>query len=252
VYRALGGGWEIREGKELVPPDVKEAMSKRTNWGGLLAPAAYNPSPSQNPNPAFGFPIGKRLIPWFEARESNPHLEMGDERQRRCDFLACPWPFNLDALPALFPLPGGVRRKGQAGAPASPAVTVAQPLRRPVTDYLELTGNTQAFKTVQLRARVSGYLDGVLFQDGQFVKEGQMLFLIQQNTYQDNLRQAEAAILLQKAQLEYAETELARYSNLLKQNAAAQTDVDNWRYQRESARPTFSRRWPNATWPNST
>ena len=46
VYRALGGGWEIREGKELVPPDVKEAMSKRTNWGGLLAPAAYNPSPS--------------------------------------------------------------------------------------------------------------------------------------------------------------------------------------------------------------
>ena len=125
--------------------------------------------------------------------------------------------------------------KAKPAPPPPPAVTVAQPLRRPVTDYLELTGNTQAFKTVQLRARVSGYLDGVLFQDGQFVKEGQMLFLIQQNTYQDNLRQAEAAILLQKAQLEYAETELARYSNLLKQNAAAQTDVDNWHYQRESA-----------------
>jgi RND family efflux transporter MFP subunit len=126
--------------------------------------------------------------------------------------------------------------KAKPAPPPPPAVTVAQPLRRPVTDYLELTGNTQAFKTVQLRARVAGYLEKVLFQDGQFVKDGQLLFLIQQNTYQENLRQAEAAIQLQRAQMEYAETELARYSNLLEQKAAAQTDVDNWRYQRDSAR----------------
>jgi RND family efflux transporter MFP subunit len=120
--------------------------------------------------------------------------------------------------------------------PPPPTVTVAQPVQRAVTDYLDLTGNTQAFKTIQLVARVAGYLDKVLFQDGQLVKNDQLLFLIQQNTYQDNLRQAEAAILLQKAQLEYAEIELIRYSNLLKQKAAAQTDVDNWRYQRDSAR----------------
>ena len=49
VYRALGGGWEIREGKDLVPPDVKEAMAKRTNWGNLLAPASYNPPASEEP-----------------------------------------------------------------------------------------------------------------------------------------------------------------------------------------------------------
>ena len=104
-----------------------------------------------------------------------------------------------------------------------------------MTDYLELTGNTQAIKTVQLVARVAGYLEKVFFQDGQLVKKGQLLFLIQQNTYQDNLRQAEAAILLQKAQLEYAEIQLTRYSNLVQQKAASQTDVDNWRYQRDSA-----------------
>jgi len=104
-----------------------------------------------------------------------------------------------------------------------------------VTDYLELAGNTQAIETVQLVARVSGYLDKVFFQDGQLVKGGQLLFLIQQNTYQDNLRQAEAAILLQKAQLEYAEIQLTRYSKLVEEKAAAQTDVDNWRYQRDSA-----------------
>ena len=119
--------------------------------------------------------------------------------------------------------------------PPPPTVTVAQPVERTVTDYLELTGNTQAIKTVQLVARISGYLDKVFFQDGQLVKEGQLLFLIQQNTYQDNLRQAEAAILLQKAQLEYAETQLTRYSKLVEEKAAAQTDVDNWRYQRDSA-----------------
>jgi NodT family efflux transporter outer membrane factor (OMF) lipoprotein len=43
VYRSLGGGWEIREGKELVPPAIKEEMAKRTDWGALLAPASYNP-----------------------------------------------------------------------------------------------------------------------------------------------------------------------------------------------------------------
>jgi len=49
VYRALGGGWEIREGKELVPPDIKETMAKRTNWGKLLVPATYNPPAAEEP-----------------------------------------------------------------------------------------------------------------------------------------------------------------------------------------------------------
>jgi NodT family efflux transporter outer membrane factor (OMF) lipoprotein len=43
VYRALGGGWEVREGRELIPPDVREEMAKRTSWGSLLEPASYNP-----------------------------------------------------------------------------------------------------------------------------------------------------------------------------------------------------------------
>jgi multidrug resistance efflux pump len=67
------------------------------------------------------------------------------------------------------------------------------------------------------------------------VKKGELLFLIQQDTYKDRLRQAEGQISLHKAQLEYAVIELERYSNLLQQKAAAHTDVDNWRYQRDSA-----------------
>ena len=45
VYRALGGGWEIREGQDFVPAEIKETMAKRTNWGRLLAPAAVAPAP---------------------------------------------------------------------------------------------------------------------------------------------------------------------------------------------------------------
>lgn len=121
-------------------------------------------------------------------------------------------------------------------APPPPLVTVARPLQKRVADYLELPGNTQAVKTVQLRARVAGYLEKVLFDDGQLVKQGDLLFLIQQNTYRSNLAQAEGAVLQQTAQLEYASTELERYTKLLARNAAGQTDVDNWRFQRDSAR----------------
>ena len=64
--------------------------------------------------------------------------------------------------------------------PPPPKVTVSQPLKKPVTDYLEFTGNAAAFNTVPLRARVEGFLEKVLFQDGDTVKKGQPLFLIQQ------------------------------------------------------------------------
>jgi RND family efflux transporter MFP subunit len=129
----------------------------------------------------------------------------------------------------------GCRETPKPTPPPPPKVTVAQPVRETVTDHLDLTGNTQAIYTVQLVARVVGYLEKVLFEDGQRVKKGQPLFVIQQNTYEDNLRQAEATILQFRAQLQYAESQLTRFSNLIQHNAAAQADVDNWRFQRDNA-----------------
>ena len=134
----------------------------------------------------------------------------------------------------LFILPSACGKK-ETPAPPPPKVSVVQPVKQPVTEYLEATGNTQAVNTVQLTARVSGYLDKVFFRDGQMVKKGELLFLIQQNTYQNALEQSEAQIALYKAQLDYAERQFNRYSNLLSAKAAAQSDVDNWRYQRNSA-----------------
>ena len=74
----------------------------------------------------------------------------------------------------------GCREKPKQQPPPPPKVTVAQPVQRMVSDDLEVPGNTQAIYTVQLVARVAGYLEKVLFQDGQIVKKGQPLFLIQQ------------------------------------------------------------------------
>jgi RND family efflux transporter MFP subunit len=129
----------------------------------------------------------------------------------------------------------GCQQKQQAAPPPPSKVTVSQPVRKDIVDYLEYSGNTQAINTVQLRARVEGYLDAVYFKDGDMVKKDQLLFLLQQNTYFAMLQQAEGNVQNQKSLLEHAKTEFARYTKLFEQKAAADTDVENWRNQRDTA-----------------
>ena len=142
----------------------------------------------------------------------------------------------LGTLLTLLVLALACGEKNTYAPPPPPKVTVSHPLRKPVTDYLEFTGNAVAFNTVPLRARVEGFLEKIYFQDGQTVKKGKPLFLIQQEQYQAQLQKAEASVLAEKAQLEHAQTEFDRYSRLVKQDAAAQTDVDRWHYERDSRR----------------
>ncbi len=119
--------------------------------------------------------------------------------------------------------------------PPPPKVMVSHPVRREVTDYLEFTGNTQAINTVQLRARVEGYLEAALFKDGENLKKGQLVFLIQPNTYMAKLKEAEAEIQAQKARLTQSQTELARNLTLVQKKAASQSEVDRWRYEQDAA-----------------
>ncbi len=118
---------------------------------------------------------------------------------------------------------------------APPAVTVAKPFTQTVTDYLNFSGNTAATDSVTLVARVEGYLEKIHFVDGAPVKNGDLLFTIQQDQYEAQLQQAEAQVASQQAALAHAKTELARYTALFKEDAAAQTQVDHWRYERDSA-----------------
>jgi membrane fusion protein, multidrug efflux system len=129
----------------------------------------------------------------------------------------------------------GCRETTSSSTTAPPIVTVAKPVTETVTDYLNFTGNTAPTNSVTLVARVEGYLEKNHFTDGSRVKKGDLLFTIQQDQYKAQLQQAEAQLAAQKASLWHATTELARYTALLKEDAATQTQVDQWRYQKESA-----------------
>jgi multidrug efflux pump subunit AcrA (membrane-fusion protein) len=109
-------------------------------------------------------------------------------------------------------------------------VPVVRPKVQSVTEYIDLTGNAASVNTVKLIARVEGYLE-IHFQDGQLVKQGDLLFTVQQEQYKQQLVQAEAQVKAQEAALYYATTEVNRYSALEKRGAAAQVVVDNWNFQ---------------------
>ena len=127
-------------------------------------------------------------------------------------------------------------RSNPGTSTAVPAtVTVAKPATQSVTEYLNFTGNTAASDSVTLVARVEGYLEKVHFKDGAPVKSGDLLFTIQQDQYKAQLQQANAQVAAQQAALGHAKEELARYTGLFKEDAAPQTQVDRWQYERDSA-----------------
>ncbi len=123
-------------------------------------------------------------------------------------------------------LPAACTKKNQYQPPPAPAVNVSTPLLLPVTDYLEATGSVAAFQTVDLVARVEGYLRTVAFTDGSIVKAGALLFVIEPESYQ-------AKLASQQAQLLNAQTEYDRQLRMIKENATAQANVDKWRSQRD-------------------
>jgi RND family efflux transporter MFP subunit len=114
-------------------------------------------------------------------------------------------------------------------------IPVVKPRTQSVSNYVEITGNAASVNAVKLIARVEGYLDKIHYEDGQFVNKGDLLFTIQQDQYKDQLQQAQAQVLTAQASLTYAKTEFVRYSKLVKQDAATQTEVDHWVFERASA-----------------
>jgi membrane fusion protein, multidrug efflux system len=154
---------------------------------------------------------------------------------------------SLILLPLLAASLAGCKPENKFQPPPPPEISVAVPLQQNVTPYEELTGNTVAFATVDLVARVEGFLNSINYTDGSFVKKGDTLFVIEQTMYKAQVKEAEAQLDGAKAQLLNAEAEFTRQETLLRQNVTAQNTYDQAKAKRDSARATVENNEGNLT-----
>jgi len=111
--------------------------------------------------------------------------------------------------------------------PPPPKLVVAQPIQKPVTLYLELTGNTAPFRTANLVARVQGYLESIDYKDGATVTKGTQLFGIERDIYQAQLDQNKAQLAKDQAVLAQAQVNLTRYQTLEQQKSIASQQAED-------------------------
>ena len=110
----------------------------------------------------------------------------------------------------------GQQQAQQQGSPPPPTVTIAKPVKQKVVDYDEYVGRFTAVDSVEVRARVSGYLDSIDFKDGQMVKQGDLLFTIDKRPFQNALEQARATLTQAQSNVIFTKADLERGQQLLR------------------------------------
>jgi RND family efflux transporter MFP subunit len=139
----------------------------------------------------------------------------------------------------------GCEDKNTFVAPPPPKVDVAAPVQRPVTRYVEATGNTAPIKSVDLVARVQGFLQTIDYSDGTFVKQGTQLFTIEPDTYKLKLDQAQAAEAGAQASLKQAEADYKRQVDLVQRQAVSQATLDTSTSTRDNAQANLQQAQAN-------
>jgi RND family efflux transporter MFP subunit len=114
----------------------------------------------------------------------------------------------------------------QGGPPAMP-VTVSEPLAKRVTQWDEYSGRFEAVASVEVRARVSGFIDKIDFRDGQIVKIGDPLFIIDKRPYEIAVESAEAEVARNKAQVDLAELQVGRGASLIASRTITEAEQDS-------------------------
>lgn len=136
-------------------------------------------------------------------------------------------------------------QNNQYAAPPPPRVTVAAPVEQNVTRYFEATGNAAAVNTVDLVARVQGFVQEISYSDGAFVKQGAPLFTIEPQPYELKLTAAQAAESGAQATLKQAEIDYQRQADLARRQVAAQATLDQATATRDNARSTLQQAQAN-------
>src|SRR3990170_579969 len=116
--------------------------------------------------------------------------------------------------------------QGAGVAPPAPAVTVAKPLVKDMEEWSDFTGQFEARESVEVRARVSGYLESVNFTDGQLVKKGDLLLVIEPRPFELALETSKAQLAQAEAQLQLAQAQLDRTAQLRKNDYATKETYD--------------------------
>ena len=116
-------------------------------------------------------------------------------------------------------------KKNDFVAPPPPSVTVQKPEQRDVTIYSDISARIESFQTVEVRARMAGFLRSIEFKDGQLVEAGQLLFKIEPEQYQAALDMAKAQLAQSEAQAELAQTRFERREMAYKTRAVSELDL---------------------------
>src|SRR6202011_2085497 len=145
---------------------------------------------------------------------------------------------DLTPLIALLALSGCGNNPSKPPAPAAaaPPVTVAQPVKRTVTDWDEFTGRFEAVEEVQVRARVGGFVTNVEFKDGAIVNTGDLLYIIDPRPFEAVSEQADGQLSDARAKAELAKRELDRGLTLVQTSAVSESIVDQRRQALQAAR----------------
>src|SRR6201747_178133 len=130
----------------------------------------------------------------------------------------------------------GCGEKPPAPAAAAPPVTVAQPVKRTVTDWDEFTGRFEAIEEVQVRARVGGFVTNVEFKDGDMVHAGDLLYIIDPRPFEAVATQADGQLADARAKAELAKRDLDRGLNLVQTSAVSEQVVDQRRQALQAAK----------------
>jgi RND family efflux transporter MFP subunit len=123
---------------------------------------------------------------------------------------------------ASAPLLASCGEAQKQAAPPPPKVTVAKPIQRTIIDQDEYVGRFVPVDVVEVRARVSGYLDQIHFADGQIVKQGDLLFTIDKRPYQNTLDQARANLQTAKSNVAFTQSDLARGQQLVRERTISE------------------------------
>ena len=132
-------------------------------------------------------------------------------------------------------LAGGCQKAPEVVPPAPPEVTVTTPVQKDVTVFQEFVGSTEAYKSVNIRARVQGFLDSMDFEPSSFVRDGQLLFVIEPEPYEAQRDRAAAGLKAAEAGLARAESDLDRLEQAVRTNAVSQQEVTRARAERDQA-----------------